>query len=370
MRSKDVESMMKVQCKSEFPLGRLQNILVRSTNWIGDVVMTLPAIAAVRKTLPEATISVLAKPWVAELYHICPDVNDVILFKSPGAHDGLAGKFRLAAELKKKKFDAVILLQNAIEAAIISHLAGIPVRAGYNSDGRGFLLTHSVQRTRNIRKVHQIDYYLEMVKSLGFESAGRDVRLRTGEDHDGIAEDLLRRYEIESGGLLAGMAPGATYGPAKMWFPDRFARVADRLIEDFGARVLLFGSRADQSVTDSVCRYASHPLTNIAGRTTLKEAIALITRCGIFISNDSGLMHVAGALGIPTIAIFGSTNSITTSPVGERSIVITKAVDCSPCLKKTCPTDFRCMDLIGADEVYETAKKILTLASPSTGEDG
>jgi heptosyltransferase-2 len=362
--------MLRVKSREPFPLKGTQNILVRSTNWIGDVIMTLPALAAVRKTLPGAKISILAKPWVAEIYHICPDVDEVILFQSPGIHNGLAGKFRLAADLKKKNFDAAILLQNAIEAAIIVHLAGIPVRAGYNSDGRRFLLTHSVQRTKEIRKVHQIDYYLEMVKALGFESAGRDVRLQPGNDYAGIAEKLLKTYEMESGGPLIGMAPGATYGPAKMWFSDRFARVADRLVETFGARVLLFGSHGDHDVASSVRQFASHPLRNIAGRTTLKEAIALIARCSLFISNDSGLMHVAGALGIPTIAIFGSTNPITTSPVGDRSVVITKAVDCSPCLKKTCPTDFRCMDLITADEVYNAAKKLLTVPSPSTGEAG
>lgn len=351
--------MLKVRGRTPFPIERVRNILVRSTNWIGDVIMTLPALAAIRKTLPKAKISVLAKPWVAELLHLSPAVDEVILFQSPGIHSGVAGKFRLAAELKKKSFDAAILLQNAIEAAILAHLAGIPVRAGYNSDGRGLLLTHSVGRTKEIRRVHQIDYYLEMVKALGFQSAGRDVRLQLGDDYAGIADDLLKKYGAVVGAPLIGVAPGATYGPAKMWFPDRFARVADRLIEEFGAQVILFGSRADHKTTEQVCRYAAHPMIDIAGRTTLKEAIALIAKCRLFLSNDSGLMHVAGALGIPTIAIFGSTNPVTTSPVGEKSFIITKAVDCSPCLKKTCPTDFRCMDLIGADEVYEAAKKLL-----------
>jgi len=351
--------MLKVRGDVPFPIDSARNILVRGTNWIGDVIMTLPALTALRKTLANATIAVLAKPWVAEIYNICPDVDEVIIFRSPGAHSGLAGKFRLAAELKERNFDAAILLQNAIEAAIIARMAGIPVRAGYNSDGRGFLLTHSVRRTKEIRRVHQIDYYLEMVRALGFESAGKDVRLKPAKDYEGIAEDLIREYAPAGSGPLVGIAPGATYGPAKMWFQDRFARVAERLVENFGARVLLFGSRGDHAAAENVRQYASFPLANIAGLTTLKEAVALITRCKLFISNDSGLMHVAGALGIPTIAIFGSTNPVTTSPVGNRSIVITKAVDCSPCLKKTCPTDFRCMDRIGADEVYETAKKLL-----------
>ena len=149
-------------------------ILVRATNWIGDAVMTLPAISAIRKTFPKAEVSILAKPWVAEIFNLCKDIDKVILFQSTGIHSGIGGKMRLAQELKASGFDMAILLQNAIEAAIITRLAGIPIRAGYNSDGRGLLLTHSVQRTEAIRKVHQTAYYLEMVKSLGCQPAGTD----------------------------------------------------------------------------------------------------------------------------------------------------------------------------------------------------
>ncbi|MBP9020166.1 MAG: lipopolysaccharide heptosyltransferase II [Syntrophobacterales bacterium] len=351
--------MLKVRGKVPFPFGRVRNVLVRSTNWIGDVVMTFPAIAAVRKTMPEARITALAKPWVAELLRLCPDVDEVMLFQSPGTHDGLSGKLRLAAELRARRFDAAILLQNAIEAAIIARLARIPVRAGYDSDCRRLLLTHSVGRTREIRKVHQIDYYLEMIKALGFVSAGRDVRLNLGDDYREAGKDLLQRYGIGGGRILVGMAPGATYGPAKRWYPDRFAGVSDRLHEEFNGETLLFGSKADHAVAEEVKKHAVYPVVNVAGQTSLKEAIALIAQCRLFISNDSGLMHVAGALGVPLVAVFGSTNPVTTSPVGEKSIIVTKGVSCSPCLKEKCDTDFRCMDLITADEVYEAAKGLL-----------
>jgi len=169
--------MLNVRESKELVPEKIDNILIRGTNWIGDVIMTLPAIAAVRKTVPSAKISVLAKPWVAEAYRICPEVDEVIIYQDPGIHHGIAGKYRLARELKIKGFDLAILLQNAIEAAIIAWLAGIPIRAGYNSDGRGILLTHSVQRTKAIRRVHQVNYYLEMLKSLGFQSAGSDIKL-------------------------------------------------------------------------------------------------------------------------------------------------------------------------------------------------
>ncbi len=350
---------MKVRISTNIPFDRARNILIRGTNWIGDAIMTLPAIRAIRDTFPSARISVLAKPWVAEIFNICKDIDDVILFKSPGSHSGIAGKLRLAKELNARRFDAAILLQNAIEAAIITRLAGIPVRCGYNSDARGLLLTHSVQRTEGIRKVHQIQYYLEMVKSLGCLSAEAKVHLHPGNEYQILSEKIFREHAISRERLIIGIAPGATYGSAKRWFPERFAAVSDMLIKDLSAQVVLFGSHEDRQVTDLIEQFAHQPLINLAGKTNLKEAIAVISRCALFISNDSGLMHVAGALNIPTVAIFGSTNPVTTSPVGDRSIVIYKGAPCSPCLKETCPTDFRCMDMISVEEVYEIARGLL-----------
>ena len=353
--------MLKVRGGEKLPQKGIERVLIRGTNWIGDVVMTLPAVAAIRKTWPRARISVLAKPWVAEVYRLSPDVDDIIVFQEPGRHAGIGGKLRLAGELRGVGFDCAILLQNAIEAAIIARLAGIPVRAGYNSDGRGVLFTHAVRRTKAIRRVHQIDYYIEMVRALGCTPAGRDVRLRPGRDYDGLAGRLFARFGIAENRPLIGIAPGAAYGPAKKWFPERFAAVADRLIDDTGAQTILFGSGGDRESTAAVEKNARHRLIDIAGKTNLKEAIALIARCTLFLSNDSGLMHVAGALGIPTIAIFGSTNPATTSPVGEKSVVIHHDVPCSPCLKSVCPTDFRCMEMIGVEEVYAAARKLLPL---------
>ena len=351
---------MKVRISTCIPFNTAKSILIRGTNWIGDAIMTLPAIRAIRNTFPAAKISILAKPWVAEIFNICKDIDEVIVFQSPGSHSGIAGKLRLAKELKARKFDMAILLQNAVEAAIITWLAGIPVRCGYNSDARGLLLTHSVQRTDDIRKVHQIHYYLEMVKSFGCLSAEASVHLHPGNEYQILSEKIFAEHDIGMQPLLVGLAPGATYGPAKRWFPERFAAVGDRLIEDLSAQVLLFGSREDGKSADLVQQHANHRFINLAGKTNLKEAIAVISRCSLFISNDSGLMHVAGALNIPTVAIFGSTNPVTTSPVGERSVIIYKGASCSPCLKETCPTDFRCMDMISVEEVCQTARGLLT----------
>jgi heptosyltransferase-2 len=158
------------------------------------------------------------------------------------------------------------------------------------------------------------------------------------------------------------MAPGAAYGPAKRWFPERFAAVADRLAERFACPVLLFGSDGDRPSTEAVQAAAKTPLVDIVGRTNLSDAIALIACCDLFVTNDSGLMHVAGALGVPTVAIFGSTNPQTTYPLGERTVLVRRPVDCSPCLRKECPADFRCMDLVTVDEVYDESVRLLAAA--------
>jgi len=341
------------------PIDRLRNILVRGTNWIGDVIMTLPAMKSIRVTCPQANIAVLAKPWVADVYRACPDVDEVILYQRPGEHEGLKGLWRLIRCLRARKFDAAILLQNAIEAAIIADLSGIPIRAGYDSDARGWLLTHAVGRTKDIRRVHQTDYYLEMVKALGFEPVGKDCQLRFGTDFQDLAGRLQERFNLGPQERLIGMAPGAAYGPAKKWPAERFAAVATELQRSFAARIVLFGSRSDRPTTDLIAQAIGPGAVNIAGETSLHEAMALIAQCALFISNDSGLMHVAGALGVPTLAIFGSTNPVTTSPTGPHCTIIRKELSCSPCLKKECPTNFQCMIAIEPEEVVETARHIL-----------
>jgi heptosyltransferase-2 len=340
----------------KLPREGIDKILIRGTNWIGDAILTLPAVASIRATYPQAHIAVLVKPWVSDIYGLFSDVDEVTIYENK--FDTPAGVFRLARMLKGKKFDAAILLQNAIEAAIISLAAGISLRAGYDSDARGLLLTHRVRRTEEIRKVHQIDYYLEMVKALGCVPVDREMHLEA-KINPLDAQDILRKFIPEAEKTIIGIAPGATYGPAKRWLSDRFAAVADKLNEHLSSQVILLGGKADWEVAQEVQKLAQTKLINLAGKTTLREAIYLISQCRLFISNDSGLMHIAGALNIPTVAIFGSTNPVTTSPVGNKSIIVRKEVSCSPCLKEKCPTDFRCMKLISVEDVFKAAQNLV-----------
>ncbi|MDP2855300.1 MAG: lipopolysaccharide heptosyltransferase II [Smithellaceae bacterium] len=347
---------MILEAKNKLPQTGLHKILIRGTNWVGDAVMTLPAVASVRAAYPRAHLAILAKPPIDDIYKMFSAADEIIPYENK--YDNPVGVFQLAWRLRLKKFDAAILLQNAVEAAIMTLAAGIPLRAGFNTDGRGFLLTHPIRRTGEILKVHQIDYYLEMVKALGCADIDRAMHLET-HISPATARDIIKQYVPGNGEPVIGIAPGATYGPAKRWMPERFAAAGDRLSAELDARVVLFGGKSDWETAEQVRKNARADMLNIAGKTTLQEAVYCISQCRLFISNDSGLMHVAGALNIPTVAIFGSTNPVTTSPAGEKTILVRKPVSCSPCLKKTCPTDFRCMTLITVDDVVAAANTLL-----------
>ncbi|HOR62978.1 MAG TPA: lipopolysaccharide heptosyltransferase II [Smithellaceae bacterium] len=350
-----------LEAKNKLPLEGLNKILIRGTNWIGDAVMTLPAVASVRAAYPGAHLSVLAKPPVSDIYKMFSAADEILPY--PRKFDNAPGVLRLAYSLRPKKFDAAILLQNAIEAAIIAYVAGIGVRAGYSTDGRGFLLTHPVRRSADILRVHQIDYYLEMVKALGCADVDRSLRLETSLS-TATTREILRKYLPENNRPLIGIAPGAMYGPAKRWLPERFAQAGESLAKKLDAQVLLFGGGDDWETAELVRGQAQTDMMNLAGRTSLEDSVYLISQCRLFLSNDSGLMHVAGGLNIPTVAIFGSTNPVTTSPAGERTTLVRKETPCSPCLKKTCPTDFRCMTAVTVEDVVEAA---LTLINGTTG---
>ena len=345
--------------KRKLPLYGIRKILIRGTNWIGDAVLTLSAISAIRNTYPDARVFILVKPWVADIFRICPLVDEVIDYKSPGVHEGISGMLRLAKELRNQEFDMVILLQNAIEAAIIAWLSGIPVRAGYNTDARGFLLSHSVPMTEAIKSVHQSMYYLTMVQSLGCGAPASGPFFKLTEEDEEKATRFFLDHGIDTDDIVIGMAPGATYGPAKKWFPDRFGALAEQFGDQYGATTILFGSTGDCETTKIVQQNSKYPVIDLAGKTDLRTAVALMARCRLFISNDSGLMHVAGALRIPTIAIFGSTNPITTAPIGENNTIIYRQVSCSPCLQETCHTDFGCMESISIEAVYTVAKGLI-----------
>ena len=336
----------------------VRKILIRSANWVGDAVMSLPAVASVRQSYPRAEVFILTKPWVADLFKDLPGIDRVVLYQSSGIHEGLRGKWRLARELRLEKFDLALHLPNSFESALVSFLAGIPQRAGYNTDGRGALLTHRVPVDRKIKRGHQVEYYLYLLRSLGFQTTGGIPALETSPKSLEEAEQILESWGVKKSDLLIGLSPGAKYGSAKEWFPERYGELATRISREMRARILILGSLGDRPVAFRISQKAGPAAIDLTGKTTLAQAIGLIARCRLFITNDSGLMHVASALRVPLVAIFGSTDPLRTGPLGENSRVLYKSIPCAPCLKAECREDRKCMELITVDDVYGEVKKI------------
>jgi heptosyltransferase-2 len=333
-------------------------ILVRATNWVGDAVMSLPALRALRQRYPQARISILAKPWVADLYRRERFSDDLI----PYTARTLAEKWRAARALRQHHFDTAILLQNAFEAAAIAYLAGIPERIGYARDGRGFLLTRAipVPKPGEIPR-HERFYYLELLRRAGIVLHGTPANEPISLEGAPAARaaGLARFRQLGLGEMVVGVSPGAAYGSAKRWLPERFAESANRLSTELGAAVAIFGSKDERELCASVAASITAPVRNFAGDTTLAEFIDLAAACRVYLTNDSGAMHIASALGVPTVAVFGATDDEATGPTGPLAKVVREPVECSPCLKRECPIDHRCMTRVSAARVADAALELL-----------
>ncbi|HUA86342.1 MAG TPA: lipopolysaccharide heptosyltransferase II [Bryobacteraceae bacterium] len=331
-----------------------EKILVRATNWVGDAVMSLPALRALREKFPRAEISILAKPWVADLYRREPFCDHLIPYTAATAR----AKFHVARELRRHHFDCAILLQNAFEAAAIAYLARIPERIGYARDGRSFLLTRAIETPK--KGPHERFYYLELLRRAAILAAipfNDQIRL---EGAPVARENGRERFrELGLGEVVIGVSPGAAFGSAKRWLPERFAEAADRVAGETGAAVAIFGSKDERELCQAVAASIRARVKNFAGETTLGEFVDLAAACRVYLTNDSGAMHIASALGVPTVAVFGATDDVATGPTGPLARVVREPVECSPCLKRECPIDHRCMTRVEAARVAETALELL-----------
>ena len=345
----------------------IRRILVRGTNWVGDALMTTPALAVVKDNFPDAHLAVLAKKWVAPVYGDHPATDEIIVLDREGRHRGVGGLILLGRELRSREFDLAVLFQNAMQAAVIVWLARIPLRLGYNTDGRGWLLKPAVRLKPQDKQIHETEYYLRMLAGGGLNTPPPgpvQPMFYLSEQARRKADDRLNELDLGKS-LVLGVAPGAAYGPAKQWPAVRFAAAANLIMAGREGGVLVFGSDGERRVAAEVIDNLEGPGFDLAGATDLTEAAALIKRCHLFLTNDSGLMHVAAAVGTPLVAVFGSTNPVTTAPIGPHVVMVRRPVECSPCLKPTCnqPTH-KCMELVSPEEVAEQG---LTLISKQGG---
>ena len=335
-------------------------ILIRATNWVGDAVMALPALRAVRERFPDAGIGVVGRPYVLDIYREQGIAEELIAYDVAKEHRGIAGREKLAAQLRAKRYDVALLLQNAFDAAWIAWRARIPERIGYARDGRGFLLTKaiSVPRTGEI-PAHEKFYYLELVRRAGWIERLPEVawiELQMSPEKLTNAEMVLTAAGARQGVTRIAVGAGASYGSAKCWPPERFAVALNKLTAERDADLILFGTAGEAAVSSAITAGLKKKPVDLTGRTEIADLPALLSRCSLFIGNDSGAMHVAGAVGLPIVAVFGPTDPYGTVPVTPRCTVVQQRPYCSPCFLRRCPTDHRCMKAVTPEMVASAAQ--------------
>ncbi len=349
----------------------MQRLLVRATNWLGDAIMCIPALREIRRAHEGWHITILARPWVADLYRGEDFCDDIALYENHGQHRGAFGKERLVRSLRRRRFDRAILLQNAFDAAYLAWRTGIPERIGYDRDARGLLLTKAVPRpVAGSIPVHQRFYYLELLRRAGLIEA---MPVDTAARFDNVA-DLRRRgsrrwisRECPEGPWI-GVSPGAAFGSAKRWIPERFGEAARKLAENLEANIAVFGSKSEASIADEVAAAAGERARSLAGKTGLTEYLELASTCTIYLTNDSGSMHVAAALGLPTVAVFGATDHVATGPAAPWARIVREPVDCSPCMLRECPLEGHpCMEGVSVARVLGEARSLLESVRTTPG---
>lgn len=343
-----------------FSIDRVEKLLIRAVNWVGDAVMTTPALAVIRERFPDAEIVLLANPLVSQLFLPHPAIDRVITFDRTGRHRGVRGRLDLAREIRRERFDCAIILPNSFDSALIPWLAGIPRRIGKRSDGRSLLLTDGFTPAGAMTEGHEVDYYLHLLRSFGITGSVRPPHLSSTVEEQAEASERLARAGIAAGDLLLGINPGAAFGSAKRWYPERFAGVAERLSAEWGARIIIFGGPGETDIAAEISAALQGRCLNLAGQTSVRQLMALIRRCNFFITNDSGPMHIAAAFDVPLVAIFGSTDHIGTAPCSGRAVVVRKEIDCAPCKLRECPTDHRCMTAVTVEDVVSAAQTLFT----------
>ncbi|UCH93317.1 MAG: lipopolysaccharide heptosyltransferase II [Candidatus Aminicenantes bacterium] len=354
------------------------NIVIRSPNWIGDCIMCLPALRALKDNFPDANIYMAAKQYLCPIYDNIAEINEMIPL--PGNID-FKSIFKAARQLKPYGFDYGILFTNSFHSAFLFKLAGIGKLIGYVKDLRGWLLYKKIKFPGNNK--HHIYFYLDLVKhfldllpqdkknpSAGFPKPGNFDKVSlpgtgliiTGSEGEKVSA-ILRGLGVDLSGPLVGMSPSAAYGSAKEWPPERFRELIHRIQQEkslSNAEILLFGSANER---EKISRIADGETSthNLAGQLKLREAIAAISLCGLFISNDSGLMHIASGFNLPLVALFGPTQPHKTGPLNKNARLLYHPVECAPCLHRDCRLKHKnhaCMKAITVDEVLETIREL------------
>jgi heptosyltransferase II len=352
-----------------------EKILIVQPNWVGDAVMATPALRAIRELYPNAHISYLLRRYVKPIYNGMPWADKLITYRT-GRTKARAGKgqfFDLAARLRARHFDLAILLPNSFKSALVCKMAGVPRVVGYERDGRGFLITDKLLPVKERGKFIPtpiVKYYMGIAQYLGATHRDLKLQLFVTESEHREAEEILARCGLDPSlnrpaargqAPMVLLNPGAQYGSAKCWLPEYFAQLADRLIEEMGATVLISAAPKERAIVEAINRHMKHAAVDLArAGLTLGALKDIVRRCDLMVTNDTGPRHIAAAFDVPVTTLFGPTHPEWTEIYFSRERKVSVPVFCGPCQKKVCPLDHRCMTRLTPGVVFSTSADLLS----------
>jgi heptosyltransferase-2 len=336
----------------------IKKVLIRGVNWIGDTVITLPAIRGIRDVFPGAHLEILLKPHLASLFKQCTFLDACLFYPEGSGYDLIRKEKKLIEKIREKKFDLAVIFPRSLRSSLIPYLARIPFRVGFQSSHRGIFLTHGLRETQELLRCHQVEYYYHIARALGTREPWDLPELSIGREEHSWAHAFLQHAGIADNHLVIAINAGSTYGVAKCWQPEKFAELARRLTNNRSIKIILIGGNNNASLVDALALHLDGRAFKAVGHDLLNLA-ALLKRCHLVISNDTGPMHIAAAVGTPVVALFGSTNPTTTGPLGKEHHIVRKDIQCSPCLKRKCPENHACMSFISVDEVEQVVQEHL-----------
>lgn len=339
-------------------------ICVRGTNWVGDAVMTVPALREMRRIFPEARITLHTRAWAKGIFDGADFIDEILIVKPQAS--AVKNIFSAAKIWREHRFDLAVVFPNSFESALLAKLAKVPQRFGYAKEGRSFLLTGAVKMPTWKNRRHEVFYYLNLIAEVEYKFFGTktvleaeprfDLTISAGRKIE--ARNFLKARGVDLSKKIVAFCAGSTNSNAKRWQTDAYAELNDSIQVETRANVILIGAENEREVSNEVARKSKIKPIVLTGETDLAQAAAVLSICDLLVSNDTGPAHAAAALGTETLTIFGPTNPLTTRPWNAE--IIYKKVECAPCMLRKCPIDHRCMTRISAGEVFELAKEKLT----------
>ena len=343
--------------KSQIP----KRILIVRLDRIGDVLLSTPVIKAVREARPDSYISFMVRPYAREIVEGNPYLNEVIIYDKPGREKGIAGNLMFIQKLRRKKFDIAVILHPTARTHVVTALAGIPERMGYDKK-YGFLLTKRIPHTKQFGLKHEIEYTLDLLRYIGIKAKDKTLFMPVNAAAEERIKKILGQNGIKDGDKIAVINPAASC-PSKRWPAERFAKAGDALVERYGAKIIIIAGPGDETFGDKVASLMKKGCVNLSGETSVSDVASVLRRSRLFISNDSGPVHIACAVGTPVVAIFGRSDRGLSpkrwGPTGKSDIILHKDVGCDACLAHNCKLGFKCLEAITVDEVVSAAEKIL-----------